>query len=921
MRYLLFIIALPIFNLAIAQSDSTLITISFENTPLKEAIHELEEKTAYRFYYVSDWLTDKTVSGSFEKVDITELLQNIFNETVINFYILEGNKIALNRNTIIYDELPDGFFGNLEQPVETAKKEKVEVNNPILISKDDVSEKSEVEIVRIGKEHSAPRAHFKLSGHAYIKMSGEPVPNLSIVVNKGKIGTVTNNEGFYEIELLPGLNTIQTRSLGTQPMQKNVIIYSNGTLDFQLNESIERLDEVVVSADFAKNVEEATMGATEISSEETKNVPVVLGERNIFKVATTLPGISTAGEGATGFNVRGGSADQNLVLMDGAVIYNPTHFFGIFQAMNPFTAEDLKIYKGSIPPEYGGRLSSVFEIVNKDANTQEFAGEASIGPVTNNIALEVPVVKDKSAVLIGGRGTYSDWILRSLDEESLRNSQASFYDFIIKYNHKVDEKNDVRASAYYSRDAFSITSDSLYNYNNRLFSLRWTHRFNQKNTGDLLLTNSRYGFNIDFDGETDTDFLFGYKVNETMLKLKMQYLHNDAHSFDYGISTKLYTVDPGDIEPQGSQSIVQAMSIPKEKALESALFVSDTYEVNKRLLLDLGFRYSFFAALGESEQRVYAQGVPREQGTAIDTLQYGNNEIIETYSGAEFRLSGRYFLTDDFSIKAGYNTTYQYIHTLSNNTTVSPIDTWKLSDLNIRPQRARQYALGLYKNFSGDAFELSLEGYYKRLKNTLDFKVGADLILNENIETEVLQGEGKAYGVEFLLRKNRGKLNGWLGYTYSRAFIRLDSEFAEETVNNGDYYPANFDRPHDFSLVANYKFTKRFSLSANFAYQTGRPVTYPLGNYTYRGAEYAFYSDRNKFRIPDYYRLDLSFNVEGNHKLKKLAHSFWNISIYNVLGRNNPYSVFFVTENGDIQAYKSSIFTIPIPTITYNFKF
>ena len=366
-------------------------------------------------------------------------------------------------------------------------------------------------------------------------------------------------------------------------------------------------------------------------------------------------------------------------------------------------------------------------------------------------------------------------------------------------------------------------------------------------------------------------------------------------------------------------SIIDPIKIHKEQALESAIFISDNYKVNKALSLSLGIRYSFYASLGKASQRIYEAGQPRNEGTLINTKDYKKNEVIKTYGGPEIRTSARYFLTEDLSIKAGFSSTYQFIHTLSNNTTQSPLDTWKLSDSNIKPQQANQFNFGLYKNL--DDFELSIETYYKTAKNILDYKVGADLLLNELIETEVFQGVGKSYGVEFLAKKNKGALNGWLAYSYSRSLIKLDSEFSEERVNNGEYFPSNYDKPHDFSLVGNYKMTKRFSFSFNFAYQTGRPVTYPVGTYTYLGNEFALYSNRNEFRIPDYYRLDLGLNIEGNHKIKKLAHSFWNISIYNVLGRNNPYSVFFVTENGQIKAYKSSIFSIPIPTITYNIKF
>jgi hypothetical protein len=401
----------------------------------------------------------------------------------------------------------------------------------------------------------------------------------------------------------------------------------------------------------------------------------------------------------------------------------------------------------------------------------------------------------------------------------------------------------------------------------------------------------------------------------------MKYTLNEKHNFDYGISSKLYNNEPGNIRPKGSESIVEPLDIPKERALESALFISDNFNVSEKLLLDLGLRYSFYSFLGETTQNIYADGLPKSDATVIDTEEYGKNEVVKTYGGPEIRVSGRYAFTPSFSFKASYNHNYQFIHTLSNNTTAAPTDTWKLSDLNIKPQQADQFSAGFYKNFDGNVYELSVEGYYKTSKNILDYKVGAELLLNESIETEVLQGDGKAYGVEFLIKKTKGKLNGWLGYTYSRSLIKLDSDFSEEIVNNGDYFPSNYDKPHDLSIVANYKLTKRYSFSANFIYQTGRPVTYPIGNYVLNGSEYVFYSNRNEFRIPDYYRLDLGINIEGNHKIKKFAHSFWNISVYNVLGRNNPYSVFFVTENGEIKAYQSSIFSVPVPTITYNFKF
>ena len=741
-------------------------------------------------------------------------------------------------------------------------------------------------------------------------------------VTKNLQFAITDNEGYYKLILAKGDTiTISISYLGYKPLDYEFIASKSTKKDFILQQSSEQLDEVVVESNRLKNVETVVTGVVELDIAEIKTIPLVLGERDILKTAITLPGITNAGEGAAGYNVRGGGTDQNLILLDDAVIYNPSHFFGIFSALNPFTTGGVTIYKGSIPSEYGGRLSSVFDINTKDANTEKFSGEASLGPVTSNLTLEIPIAKEKSGILLGGRTTYSNWILNSLDEESLKNSKASFFDIVAKYNDRINETNSISATGYYSRDAFSITSDSVYSYSNRLFSLKWNRKLNDKNSMNTILANSQYGFNIDFEGNSDKNFNLGYRINETEFKLKFLKLYRNNHKINYGLSSKLYVVNPGEVKPQGSESIVEPLEIQQEKGWESALFLSDNIKVNDKLSVDLGLRYSFYAALGKSSQKIYEEDIPKNEGTLAEIQEFENNEIIKTYGGLEVRASTRYFLSPSLSVKAGYNNTFQYIHTISSNTTVSPTDTWKLSDINIAPQRANQVSLGLFKNFGDNAYDLRLESYYKKSNNILDYKVGAQLLLNESIETEVLQGEGKAYGVELLLKKSEGRLNGWLGYTYSRTFTKLDSDFIEEQINNGEYFPSNFDKPHDISLVTNYKFTKRFSLSANFVYQTGRPVTFPVGSYFLDGSEYALYSDRNKFRIPDFYRLDLSFNIEGNHKIKKFAHSFWNISIYNVLGRNNPYSVFFVTEEGSLKAFQSSIFAIPVPTITYNFKF
>ena len=921
MRAVLVILILLCFQLpGYGQEREPKISIQFTSLDAKQLLLEIEKLSGYRVLFEASWLPEQSVSGDYTDTPISTILDAILENTNLNYYIWEKGYIIITRNTIIRDQLPPGFSPeNAEDETEEAPP--LQNNAPYLEANSAVEERS-IRTFRIGREQkNNSQQRYTLEGRVINAVNGRGISNLALVIRGSTLGTVTGTDGTYTIRLQPGIYVIQARGIGYETLEQRVILFNDGELNFTISESAEQLEEVVVESNRLKNVEEVVTGVVDLEVAEIKNIPLVLGERDILKTAITLPGISNTGEGAAGYNVRGGATDQNLILLDDAVIYNPSHFFGIFSALNPFTTGKVTIYKGSIPASYGGRLSSVFDITTRKADIKKFSGEVSIGPVTSNITLETPIVKDKSGILIGGRSTYSNWILRTLDDPSLKNSTASFFDVIAKYNDSINSKNNITATAYISRDAFSITSDSVYSYSNRMLSFKWNHKLNERNSMNVLLANSAYGFNIEFEGTADKNFDLGYTLNETELKLKVLSLLPSKHRIEYGISSKYYVVNPGEVDPIGNNSIVNSLTIPREKALESAVFISDNFPINKQLSVDLGVRFSVYAALGESLQRIYNEGVPKDEGSLLEIREYNNNEIIKTYGGPEFRASARYFLTPDFSVKASYNNAFQYIHTLSSNTTVSPTDTWKLSDTNIAPQRAEQLSVGFYKNFEDNNYEMSIEGYYKRSRNILDYKVGAQLLLNQAIETEVLQGEGRAYGVEFLLKKTSGRLNGWLGYTYSRAMIKLDSAFDEERINNGDYFPSNYDKPHDFSLVSNYKFTKRFSLSANFVYQTGRPVTFPVGTFFLNGSEYALYSDRNKFRIPDFYRLDLSFNIEGNHKIKKFAHSFWNISIYNVLGRNNPYSVFFVTENGKLQAYKSSIFSIPVPTITYNFKF
>jgi len=924
-KIILVLVILFSFQLS-AQNSNGKISITFKDDTLESALKAIEASTSYKFYFDPTWVGSNKdlISGTYTDIKIDELLDKILSKTDLNFIILKS-KVILTLNSTIHDDLPANYFP--DAPIETINNGANSTDNPVFYQQYDslnsYSVTKKASIVFIGKENkNLTKKNFIISGSIRNAETGKPEANIYIKVKNKNINTSSDSDGNYTLQLPRGINVIEIKSLSHKEVTKTLMVYDDGTFDVNLNDKSNQLDEVVINKKGKKQTETTVSGLVSIDIEGIKNVPLILGERDILKVATTFPGIKTTGEGSAGFNVRGGKDDQNLILLDNAVLYNPQHFLGFFSAINPYTAKKADIYKGSIPADFGGRLSSVFDITTKNGNPEKFSGEGAIGPITSNLTLSIPIEKNKSSIIFGGRATYSDWILKSLDDENLKNSQAGFYDGILKYNNAINSNNNIEATAYYSHDRFSLSSDSIYKYSNRLASLKWDHTFNKNSKAALIFTNSEYKFNIDYDADDISAFDFGYKINESQLQLKFNYLLTPKHTLSYGIASKLYNISPGYQHPKNPDATLISRDIEKERALESAVYLADSFKFSDKLLIDLGLRYSYYAALGEANVNTYQDGLPLSDETITGTEHYKKNEVIKTYGGLEPRLAARYFITENFSIKAGYDITRQYIHLLSSNTTQSPTDTWKLSDTNVAPQTAQQVSLGLFKTLKDEEYEVSLEGYYKKSKNILDYKVGAQIVLNENVETELLQGEGKAYGVEFLLKKTTGRLNGWIGYTYSRTMIKLNSQFSSEIVNNGNFFPANFDKPHDLSAILNYKFTRRYSLSTNFLYQTGRPITYPIGTFHYGNADYTLYSDRNAYRIPAYIRLDIGINIEGNHKIKKLAHSFWNISVYNVLGRNNPYSIYFVTDqSGKVKGYKTSIFSIPVPSITYNFKF
>ncbi len=884
--------------------------------PLTQFIKAIEDSTAYRFYYVADWIDSVAINLSGNKKNVRDMLEIELANTRIRFYI-DDYKVILTDNAPIFQRLDPAFFSDA---IDSSKSDTNYSFRREEIPIDQVEKKIGDRTIEIGLKQLSSRRPPTLVGYVRERKTGEGISGAQVYIENASKGTATNSSGFYSITIPSGAYTLFVQYTGMNREKRRIVLYSDGKLDVAMEEDVISLKEVIVESERDANISNNQMGKSVLDMKSIKNIPKILGENDIFQVALTLPGVKSVGEGAAGLNVRGGNADQNLIQMNEATVYNTSHFLGFFSVFNSDVIKTTELYKSGIPAQYGGRLSSILDIQLKDGNQNKISGNGGISPVTARLTLEIPLIKEKTSLILGGRTTYSDWVLNQIPLSTLRNSRASFYDILGRLTHKFNERNSISLSYYHSNDQFKLGNDSLFSYSNNLVSLQWRTSFNRDLQSILSLTHSEYDYKIDYQKIPQNSFNLGFYIKESNFKWDFN-LYRGVHKIDFGLHSKLYGLNPGYINGTGPESLVKSDRVESESGLESALYMSDNIEITPKLSLNLGLRFSSFTALGQRTILSYNTTLPREGASVIDSTYYGKNEAVLNYSGPEYRLSSRYTLPWQSSIKLSYNRTRQYIHMLSNTVSVAPLTTWKLSDPNIKPQVGDQVSLGFYKDIQTKNIEMSAEAYYKWFNNVVDYKIGSELILNKHIEQDVLQGNGKAYGIELFLRKKSGRLNGWISYSYSRTFLRMNSEFDFEKVNNGAYYPANYDKPNDVTVVMNYKFTRRYSISSNFNYSTGRPITFPVGQYFFGGGYKISYSDRNQFRIPDYKRVDVGFNIEGDHRIKKPFSGFWSISIYNILGFNNPYSIFFKSEDGVINAYQLSIFAAPIPTITYNFKF
>lgn len=894
-----------------------LIDVDFTQANISTVVTDLSSKTGYHFYYNPADFDSLKVTLQVNQKPLKVELDKMFEKTHYHYVVTDQQEVILTKNLQISIDVWGLADNNINKP------EEIQADNAISGEADKAKitpgATSESKLYVIGNPNSRPKGKVTLAGYVRDISSGEAAINTNIYEPETRTRVSTDQFGYYSITLPAGRYVLSIKAPSMRDTRRQIALYANGNLNIDMKEQVIALKEVKVSAEKVANVRSTEMGVTKLDVKSIKQVPTVFGEADVLRVVLTLPGVQTVGEASTGFNVRGGSADQNLVLLNGSTIYNPSHFFGFFSAFDPDLVQSIELYKSSIPEKYGGRLSSVLDITEREGNNKKFAGSAGIGLLTSRLNIEGPITKDKTSFIFGARTTYADWLLKALPS-AYKNSSASFYDLNLNITHHFDDKNALYLSGYLSHDAFKLNSDTDYSYGNRNALLKWKHNFNNKLFSVISGGVDNYDYSISSQQNPVDAYKFQFDITQIDFKTDFTYYVSPKHTLSFGLSSIHYKIDPGSNSPLGSASETTHIVVPAERALESAIYLGDKYDITSSLSASLGFRYSVYNYLGPQLIRQYAPGVARIPGNVTDSINHGNG-VINTYHGPEIRASVRYIINDDLSVKAGYNTLRQYINLLSNTTAISPTDVWKLADPNIKPQTGNQVSLGIYKNFASNTIETSIEGYYKHLYNYLDYRSGATLVLNKHIETDVVETKGKAYGVEFLVKKNTGQVNGWISYTYSRIFLKQDDPGGGIPINEGNYYPANYDKPHAVNLIGNYRFTHRYSLSINTVYSTGRPITYPIGEYYYDGSERVLYSDRNQYRIPDYFRMDISVNLDGNHKVHQNFHNSWTFGIYNVTGRNNAYSTFFSEQGGSIRGYQLSIFAHPIPFVNYNIRF
>ena len=783
-------------------------------------------------------------------------------------------------------------------------------------------------VVLLSSFSSYSQEKYTLSGTIIDVNSNETLIGVNVVIPQLKTGVTTNEYGFYSITVPQGTYSVQISYLGYQTIEESINLNQNIKNNFNLHSNETALKEVVITDNKTKtDIKKPEMSVNKLSISAIKKMPVVLGEVDVLKSILLLPGVTNAGEGASGFNVRGGGADQNLILLDEATIFNSSHVFGFFSVFNPDAIKDLKLYKGGIPARYGGRASSVLDIYQKDGNSKGFHVNGGIGLISSRILAEGPLVKDKGSFLIGGRSSYAHLFLKLSEEQ--KNNTAYFYDLNTKLSYKLDSNNSLYLSGYFGRDVFSLNKSFTNIYGNATVNLRWNHLFSEKLFSNLSLIYSDYYYGLDLD-------FIGFKWDSGIRNYNIKYdfknYISDKFKLNYGVNGIYYEFNPGTIKPSDVNSGINFDQLDKKYAFEPALYINADQEISDKIALSYGLRYSMFYRLGQSTVNIYKDDNPvtfnselqiYEKATPIGTKFYDRNKVMQSYNYLEPRFSLAYQINDDQSFKASYNRMVQYLQLISNTSSPTPLDVWTPSDRFIKPQIADQVALGYFKNFEEGMYSLEVETYYKEVQNRLDYIDGANLIANKAIEQIILNGQLRSYGLEIMFRKNEGKFNGWISYTLSKSEQQTPGRTPIETgINNGQWYNSVYDKLHNIAITSSYNLNEKWSFGANFALQTGQPVTYPVGQYDYLGINVPSYGLRNENRLPAYHHLDIAVTLTPKSDKDHQWKGEWVFSIYNLYNRKNAASINFRQniDTGSNEAVKTSIFGI-VPAVSYNFKF
>jgi len=765
---------------------------------------------------------------------------------------------------------------------------------------------------------------FTVSGTVKDSTDGEDLIGVYVTIKDSPgIGAATNSYGFFSITLPKGEHTVVFNYVGYNRIEKKITLDKDLSINLELSTSSEVMKELEITAEREdKNLTNTDGSTVRLKPKDIETIPVLFGEKDVMKTVTLLPGVQSAGEGNSGFNVRGGSADQNLILLDGAPVYNASHLLGFFSVFNSDALKDINLMKGGIPAEFGGRVSSVMDIKMKEGNSKKFSASGGLGLISSRLTLEAPIVKNKGSFFVSGRRTYADMFLKLSKDSVRKNSSLYFYDLNAKANYSFGDKDRIFLSGYFGRDNFGFGDSFGFDWGNATGTLRWNHIYSNKLFSNTSIIYSNYNYEITIGG---AGFEISSVIKDWTFKQDYQWFANDKHNLKFGYNALSHKISPGNINSIEENGIILDLNVQDKRSIEGAAYILDEWKISNRISANYGLRYSSFYAIGE--QDVYSYN---EIGDVIDTTHYAKNEIFQQYHGLEPRLATTFMLDEYSSMKASYSRGYQYLHLLTNSTTSSPTDVWMPSSNNIQPQLSDQFTIGYFRNFKDNMYEFSVESYYKPMNNLIDYKTGAEVLFNEFVEGDLVYGVGRAYGAELLIRKNKGKFTGWLGYTLARTEKKFDD------INSANWFPARQDRIHDISIVAMYSFTEKVKASASWVYYTGNAVTFPSGKYEVDGVLVNYYTERNGYRMPDYHRLDVGVTLYNDKfktitdpetqkeiKVKKKWESNWNFSVYNAYGRENAYSISFresETNPGQTEAVQLALFKI-IPSIAYNFKF